>query len=103
MFVESKAEAGDRGAAWIGRVRFSKSGRTVYYRGLALQSCGGQGIRGNYRDVESGDEYWVSGPKRDGTDRHWAGGGPVLIDEDVVEEYWRDIRRTAPPKNPKLV
>lgn len=37
-----------------------------------------------------GEEYWISGCKRDGTDRLYA--GMVEIDEDVAEEYWGDIR-----------
>lgn len=42
-------------------------------------------------DVESGDAYWISGCKQDGTDALY----PVMteIDEDVREEYWVEIRR----------
>ena len=50
-------------------------------------------MRGNYVDVKTGVEYWVSGPKKNGGDRHWAGSGKVQIDADVVDEYWRDIRQ----------
>jgi|SRR6478672_12209420 hypothetical protein len=99
MYVECKA-SGDRGRARICRVRFSKSGRTLYLGGLELQSCRGSGIRGNYFDAKTGIEYWVSGPKKTGEDRHWAGGGVVRIDADVVDEYWRNIRECEPPENP---
>jgi hypothetical protein len=94
MYIELKSGSGhtDRGTARIGRVTFSKSGRSIYYRTLKLQSLKGAGICANYVDVETGDEYWVSGCKKNGQDRHWAGGGPVEIDEDVREEYWRDIK-----------
>src|SRR6266508_3330305 len=85
MYVELKSDRSDRGPAWIGRVRTSKSGRTIYYRGLTLRRH--QGVAGNHVDVTTGDEYWVSGVKKDGTDRHWAGGGPVEIDPDVLDEY----------------
>ena len=98
MYVECKAN-GDHGEARICRVRFSKTGRTLYVGGLVLRSCGGQGISGNYFDVGTGFEYWVSGPKKNGEDRHWAGGGVVRVDADVVDEYWRDIRKCEPPKN----
>lgn len=98
MYIESKDASGDRGTAVIGRVTFSKSGRTVRYRDLELQRSGGQGIRGNHLDVATGLEYWVSGPKRNGQDRHWAGSGPVHIDADVADEYWREIRKCEPPK-----
>jgi hypothetical protein len=84
MYVELKS-GNDRGLAWIGRVRFSKTGRTVYYRGRTLRRS--QGIAGNHVDVVSGEEFWISGIKADGNDRHWAGGGPVDIDPDVRDEY----------------
>jgi hypothetical protein len=44
------------------------------------------------RLIETREEYWISGPKKNGEDRHWAGSGKVEIDEDVREEYLRDIR-----------
>lgn len=33
--------------------------------------------------------YWISGVKRDGSDRHWAGSGSVIVAADAVEEYLR--------------
>jgi hypothetical protein len=92
MYIESKAH-GDRGEARIGRVTFSKTGATLYYGGSSFRRLRGRGIRGNYFDVRSGDEYWISGPKRDGSDRLFAERLPVPIDEDVRVEYWIDIRR----------
>lgn len=90
MFVEQKE--GDC-LAWIGRVTFSKTGRSIYYRGKTLQRAKGGGIAGNCFDVETGEEYWVSGPKKNRQDRHWAdGGGPVYIDNDVREEYFELIK-----------
>jgi hypothetical protein len=102
MYIELKSGRGDCGPARIGRVSFSKTGRTIYYQGRALQSSNGQGIGANYFDIETSDEYWISGPKKDGTDGHWAGGGAVHIDEDVAEEYWCEIRKRTPPKNPLI-
>ena len=101
MYVECKS-AGDSGPARIGRVSFSKSGRTIRYRGLELIAIGGRGIRGNYMDVTTRIEYWVSGPKKNGEDRHWAGSGPIAIDEDIADEYWRVIRACDPPNNPLI-
>ncbi len=86
-YIELKSEFGDNGPAWIGIAEFSKSGRTVYFNGKALKNSNAQGIAGNYFDIENGDEYWVSGIKKNGTDRHWAGGGKVMIDKNVVELY----------------
>lgn len=73
--------------AWIGRVRFSKSGQSIYYRGRHLQRIKGGGIQGNYIDAKTGEEYWVSGIRKDGEDRHYTASGHVHIDEDVREEY----------------
>ena len=73
---------------------------TVYYGGLVLKRVKWALNHGNYIDANTGLEYWVSGPKRNGQDRHWAGGGPVRIDSDVVDEYWRDVRRCDVPDNP---
>jgi len=102
MYLELKSGSGDRGNARIGRVTFSGSGKTIYYQGRSFQSSKGRGIGANYFDVASGDEYWISGPKKNGQDRHWAGGGPVSIDPDVADEYWSDVRKCAPPKNPLI-
>lgn len=99
MYIECKTYREDRGGARIGRVTFSQTGRTIYYCGLVLQSCKGRAFSANYVDVQTGLEYWVSGPKQNGQDRHWAGGGKVTIDPDVADEYWRDIRRCDPPKH----
>jgi hypothetical protein len=86
-YIELKSGFGDTGPAWIGMAEFSKSGRTVYFNGKALKNSNAQGIVGNYYDIENGDEYWVSGIKKNGTDRHWAGGGKIMIDRNVVDHY----------------
>jgi len=93
MYVELKTGYSDNGLAWIGRVRFSKTGQTVYYRGKSLRRIPGGGISANHRDVETGEQYWVSGVKRNGEDRHWAGSGRVEVDEDAREEYERLVGR----------
>lgn len=103
MYIELKSGHGDCGPARIGRVYFSKSGRTLRYSGKSFQSCKGGGNGANYFDTETGDEYWISGPKRNGQDRHWAGGGPIEIDSDVTEEYWREIRGIDLPSKPRVV
>jgi hypothetical protein len=92
MYIECKA-GGLTGTARIGRVTFSKTGRTLYYRGQTFQSLKGAGFKSNYHCVETGEDYWISGPKRRGGDTLYGGSTPVEIDEDVREEYWRDIRR----------
>jgi hypothetical protein len=87
LYVELKSGHGDSGPAWIGKARVSKSGRTLYFNGLALKSADGEGIQGNYFDSLTGEEYWVSGAKKNQQDRHWAGSGIVMVDETVVGEY----------------
>lgn len=57
MYVELKSGYANNGPAWIGRVTFSKIGKTIYYRGKTLQSSGRQGIGANYFDVETREEY----------------------------------------------
>lgn len=92
MYIECKAN-GLVGPARIGRVTFSKTGRTLYYRGQRFQSLKGAGFKANYFDVDTGENYWISGPKRSGGDSLYASNTLIPIDEDVREEYWRDIRR----------
>ena len=87
MYIELKTGFQDNGPSWIAKVKFSKSGQTVYFNGNALKRNHGRGISGNHYDLETGDEYWISGVKKDGNDRHWAGSGKIKIDSIVVDEY----------------
>jgi hypothetical protein len=89
MYIECKSD-GLSGAARIGRVTFSHSGRSIYYRGQEFRSLKGRGFKANYHEAETREEYWISGCKKDGTDRLY--GGTVHIDEDAREEYWTTIR-----------
>lgn len=86
MYIEDKSEALD-GPARIGRVTISKSGRSIHYQGRTYQSLNGGGFKANYFDVETGDHFWISGPRKDGADRLHGGSKPVEIDEDVKTEY----------------
>ena len=92
MYIECKA-GGLTGAARIGRVTFSQTGRTLHYRGQRFQSLKGSGFKSNYYDVNTGEDYWISGPKRKGGDALYGGSTPIEIDEDVRKEYWLVIRR----------
>lgn len=91
-YLELKTGYGDNGPAWIGNVRESRSGRTLYFNDHAFQKY--NGISGNYYDIETGEEYWISGVKKNGHDRHWAGSGQIVIDRKVVEEYLQITGRT---------
>ena len=94
MCIENKAE-GLNGPARIGRITFSKTGATLYYRDRSLQSLKGMGFKANYFDTESGEYYWISGPRKDGQDRLYVSSLAVEIDEDVQDEYWSVIRGRA--------
>jgi hypothetical protein len=100
MYIENKSGGLSGGDARIGRVSFSKTGSTLYYKVLAFKSLKG-GYKANYYELETGEEYWISGPKRNGTDRLYGERVPVLIDEDVREEYWTEIRKSPEMKKQK--
>ena|SRR5438093_1560901 len=92
MYIEDKS-GGLNGPARIGRVTFSKSGRSIHYGGRTFHPLGGAGYKANYADAETGDHFWISGPRKDGKDRLYEGSTkPVEIDADVSVDYWRDIR-----------
>lgn len=93
-YIELKSGHNDNGPAWIARVKVSRSGRTVYFNGKALKRASGGGIVGNHYDIENGQEYWISGIKKNGLDRHWAGSGLVAIEAAVVPEYLRLVGAT---------
>jgi len=90
MFIEDKSSGLD-GDARIGRVYFSKSGKTLYYRRLRFQSLKGTGFKANYFETESGDHYWISGPRKDQNDRLYGGNLGITIDSDVEIEYQKYI------------
>jgi hypothetical protein len=88
MYIENKSEGLD-GPGRIGWVEFSKSGRSFYYQGRRLQKTK-SGYKYNCFDSETGDNFWITGPKKDGGDKLY--GGVVEIDDDAREEYWINIR-----------
>ena len=93
-YVELKSGHSDNGPAWIGYVTPSKTGRTLYFNGRGLMKLKGQrrgAMGGNYVDMETGESFWVSGVKKNGEDRHWAGSGRVLVEEAAVSDYLRTI------------
>lgn len=88
MYIENKGEGLD-GPGRIGWVEYSKSGRSFYYQGRQLQKTK-SGYKHNCFDSYTGENFWVSGPKKDGSDKLY--GGVVEIDDDAREEYWVSIR-----------
>ena len=94
-YIELKSDHSDNGPAWIAYVEQSKTRRTVYFNGRGLMKLKGQrrgAGGGNYVDMETGESFWVSGVKKNGEDRHWAGSGKVLVEAAAVSEYLQIIK-----------
>ncbi|HTU35623.1 MAG TPA: hypothetical protein VMF66_17600 [Candidatus Acidoferrum sp.] len=100
MYMEPKPDALG-GPARIGRITFSNSGKSLYYRGQEFASLDGAGFKANYFDCETHEQYWISGCKRRGGDRLY--GGTIEIDEDVREEYWTEIRKLPDRKKERVI
>lgn len=92
MYIERKAD-GLVGKARIGRVRFSKTGATLYYSGHVFRSLKGSGFKANYHDVNTGDQFWISGPKKQGSNHLYGKAGTTFVDADVREEFWLLLRK----------
>jgi len=97
MYVENKSESLS-GDARIGRVTFSKTMRSMFYDGKEFSKVRG-GYKYNCIEAETGDEYWISGCRKDGADRLYGEKVPVHIDENIREEYWTTIRNLPELKN----
>ena len=90
MYVENKQGLIDGFDACIGWVSFSKTGKTIYYKGKVFTSNGRNGVLGNYLDADTGEEYWISGVKKEGSNAHPCESlHSLAIDEDAQEEYYR--------------
>ncbi len=87
MYIEHKTGQNHRGDAWIGKVKYFKSGKTVYFNNQVFKRNKRTGFSSNHYDLNTGDEYWISGVKKNGLDRYWAGGGKIKIDESIINEY----------------
>jgi hypothetical protein len=87
------------GPARIGRVTFSKTMRSLTYGGMTFQRA--EGFKSNYFCVETGEEYWISGPKKRGGDALYATNVTTAIDDDVRVEYWVEVRKQPERVNEK--
>ena len=95
MYMEYKG-ADVVGPARIGRVTFTKTGKSVDYKGRRFTTLRGRGFKANYYDTQTREHYWISGCKKDGRDALYS--TVVEIDEDVREEYWTQIRNKPEKK-----
>jgi hypothetical protein len=80
------------GPARIGRVTFNRTGNTLFYDGKQFHRS--EGFKSNYVCEETGERYWISGPKKRGGDALYATNITTKIDDDVREEYWTQIRNS---------
>lgn len=102
MYVARVDPGGHTQWARIGRVSFSKSGRTLYYAGRELQGVG----QPWHEDAETGESFHVQVAREDGLDRSEGrkrGSFPVEIDEDVREEYWTSVRRQPSRSHERVI
>jgi hypothetical protein len=79
----------DRGPAWSARVRFTRIWRTAYVHGRTLArvtGTAGANFDSNFYDVDTGEEFWMSGPKRDRTDGRYSRQQPQ-VDDDARDAY----------------
>ena len=96
-YVENK----DSGEGWIGYCQFSKTGRSVYFNNKVFKRA--NVIAGNHFDIETGEEYWISGIKKNGEDRHWAEAGSIFIERTAVNEYLKLVGLNSLPKNKFII
>ena len=85
VYVELKSGYSDNGPAWIGMGIFNRSWKTCYFNGRIFKKEHSMGS--NFFDLQSGEDFWISGLKKRGSNRHWAGSGKIQIDKNVVNEY----------------
>jgi hypothetical protein len=50
---------------------------------------------GNHIDMETAESFWISGVKKNGEDRHWAGSEKVLVEAAAVSEYLKTVGAKA--------
>jgi hypothetical protein len=85
MFVQVKTGYDtDRGPSWICWVDFTKTWNTARFHGRELRRVSGSDA--NFQDVDTGETYWLSGPKRDRTDLRYGPGAPA-VDDDARAAY----------------
>jgi hypothetical protein len=96
MFVQLKTGYGtDQGPAWISWVRFNRSWRTAYWHDRTLRRWPGM-FDANFVDVETGKQFWLSGPHRDRGDVRYSNIKPT-IDGDVRDVYEKFLGGAALP------
>lgn len=100
MYVQLKTGfPTDRGPAWIDWVEFTRTWRTARFQGRTLRRVTGTyraNFDSNFYDVDNGEEFWVSGPKRDRTDGRY-GSQPPQVSAEASEHYEAFLAGSALP------
>ena len=84
---------------------FRKDGQNYLLNGKSLQSLNGTGFKSNFYDIESAEEDWISGRKKNGADGLY-GPRPTPIDTDVyrygrARRILHDHQKTAKQSSPE--
>ena len=87
MYVENKEGDIEGVRARIGWVTFSRTGKSVHYRGMEFFKIVGGGVRGNFKNLETREEFWISGVKKRGSNSHYTKSVSVEVDPDALEAY----------------
>lgn len=88
VYIENKSNEAE--PPRIGFAKLSKTGKTLYHGGRTYYRV--QGYKYNHVCEETGEEFWISGPKKNGQDALY-GTKHSIIDPDAVEAYWK-VRRS---------
>lgn len=101
LYIECKAETLDNPTGYFVLEHRSKSGRTVYFNNKALKQF--NGYKENYYDIETGEEYWVSGAKKNMQDQLNGDTSNAFIQEEAVELYLKHTGKSTLPKSYTVV
>lgn len=97
LFFELKSGFSDNGPAWIGYCKFSKSKKTIYFNEKAFLKI--SGILGNYLDLETNEEYWISGISKNRPDRYKGKKGKMYIEKSSIHEFLKIKGLESLPKD----
>jgi len=98
MWIEYKGD-GLVGPARIGWAIVKDRGKRVDYDGRSFRSKRGSGFKANFYEIGTGEDYWISGCRKDGGNALYS--TDVEIDQDALEEYWVKIRQMPEKVNIK--
>lgn len=101
IYVELTTGTNHDETAWIGYGQFNRTKKTVYFNGRIFGR--GRSRIGNFVDIISGEEVWISGVKKNGEDRHVFGHGKIIIDRSAIEEYLEYVGEKALPTNKFII